>query len=132
MTENEKLVLDFLKMVETRQSIGELDSFDHPEIEQVEYANSITKITTTRKLKDLKDGAERGKKVLTKEAYDVKSLVSFENTVLLECTWRGTLAIPIGNIPAGGQMVAHFAEVFEFKEGKIFRQRNYDCFEPFI
>lgn len=28
-------------------------------------------------------------------------------------------------------MVAHYAQFFEFKDGKIFRQRNYDYFEPF-
>ncbi|MCB9307325.1 MAG: nuclear transport factor 2 family protein, partial [Lewinellaceae bacterium] len=62
---------------------------------------------------------------------EVKNLLSVGDTVVLECIWRGTLAIPIGNIPAGGQMTAYFAQVFEFRDGKIYRQRNYDCFEPF-
>lgn len=42
--------------------------------------------------------------------------------MILECIWQGTLAISPGNIPEGGQMVAHFAQIFEFKDGKIFRQ----------
>ena len=29
------------------------------------------------------------------------------------------------------EMTAHFAQIFECKDGKIYRQRNYDCFEPF-
>ena len=90
----------------------------------------MTKTTITRTLKGLKAGAERGKKLLIREEYEVKNLVSTGNTVLLECIWRGTVANPLGNTPAGGQMSADFAQVFEFKNGKIFRQRNYDCFKP--
>ncbi|MCB0631806.1 MAG: hypothetical protein R2824_20670 [Saprospiraceae bacterium] len=39
--------------------------------------------------------------------------------------------LPVGNLSAGEDMVAYFAQFFEFKDGKIYRQRNYDCFEPF-
>jgi len=131
MSQNEKIVLDFLKMLETRNSVDEFDNFYHADVEQIEYPNAVTKTTVTRTLKDLKEGAERGKKFLIREEYEVKNLVSTGNMVLLECIWRGTVANPIGNIPAGGQMIADFAQVFEFKNGKIFRQRNYDCFKPF-
>ena len=44
---------------------------------------------------------------------------------------RNSLAVPLGSIPVGGEMKAHFAHFYEFKDGKIFKQRNYDCFEPF-
>jgi ketosteroid isomerase-like protein len=49
--------------------------------------------------------------------------------VALEVEWVGTLEVPFGAIPAGGQMKAFFAVFLEFREGKIIRQRNYDCFE---
>jgi ketosteroid isomerase-like protein len=45
--------------------------------------------------------------------------------------WVGTLAVSLGAIPAGGEMRAHFAVFLEFRDGRIHRQRNYDCFEPF-
>lgn len=131
MTANENLVLDFLKMLEHRKEASELEKFYHPDAEQIEFPNAITKNVTRRTLKDLKDASERGAKILTREEYEVKNLLSAGNTVILECIWRGTLAIPLGNIPAGGQMTAYFAQFFEFKDGKIFKQRNYDCFEPF-
>jgi ketosteroid isomerase-like protein len=41
----------------------------------------------------------------------------------------GTLAVPFGSFPVGSQMKAFFAVFLEFREGKIIRQRNYDCFE---
>jgi len=39
------------------------------------------------------------------------------------------LAVPFGSLLVGGQMKAFFAVFLEFREGKIVRQRNYDCFE---
>lgn len=53
------------------------------------------------------------------------------DTVILECLWVGTLGVPIGALGVGGEMRAHFAVFLEFRDGKIVRQRNYDCFEPF-
>jgi hypothetical protein len=131
LSENEKIVVEFLKMVQERQSSEELEKFYHSEIEQIEYPNAIVKNTVNRNLQDLKDGADRGKMILSKEEYEIKNLYSFENVVILEATWKGTLSVSIGNIAVGEKMVAHFAQFFEFKDGKIYRQRNYDCFDPF-
>ncbi|SHI87083.1 nuclear transport factor 2 family protein [Pseudozobellia thermophila] len=131
ITANEKTVIEFLKMLENRKSSNELDRFYHPEAQQIEFPNALTKQTTTRSLQELKEASEKGAKILSKESYEIKNLLPSGHTVVLECVWRGTLAVPVGAIKAGGQMVAYFAQVFEFKEGKIFRQRNYDCFEPF-
>jgi ketosteroid isomerase-like protein len=35
----------------------------------------------------------------------------------------------LGTLAEGAEMKAHFAMFFEFREGKIRLQRNYDCFE---
>ncbi|WP_158500563.1 nuclear transport factor 2-like protein [Spirosoma radiotolerans] len=51
--------------------------------------------------------------------------------VIVEVIWRGVLAIPIGQIPAGGEMKTTFAQFFDYADGKIIRQRNYDCFDTF-
>jgi hypothetical protein len=40
------------------------------------------------------------------------------------------LAVPLGELAAGASMRAHFAMFFELEDGRIRRQRNYDCFEP--
>lgn len=131
LTKNEKIVVEFLKMVENRTSSSELEKFYHPEVEQIEFSNAIVKTTTFRKLQDLKEGSERGKAILSKESYEIKNLYSTENSVILEAVWTGTLSISIGNLKAGENMTAYFAQFFEFKDDKIYRQRNYDCFEPF-
>jgi ketosteroid isomerase-like protein len=41
------------------------------------------------------------------------------------------LGVPVGALTPGAEMRAHFAVFLDFRDGKIVRQRNYDCFEPF-
>ncbi len=69
---------------------------------------------------------------MAKQDIEVKKLHSAGDVVILEAIWRGTVSVPLGKLPAGGQIVAYFSQFFEFKDGKIYRQRNYDCFEPFM
>ncbi|WP_288436727.1 nuclear transport factor 2 family protein [uncultured Chryseobacterium sp.] len=122
---------EFIKTLQSRNSAEELIPFYHQDIEQIEFPNTFTKNMTISNLDDLKLASERGKKVLLKEEFEIIKLYSFDNTVIIEALWTGTLAVPIGNIPAGGQMKAYFAQFYEFKDDKIIKQRNYDCFEPF-
>ncbi len=60
----------------------------------------------------------------------VNALVNGSHAAV-EAIWTGTLAIPLGSLPAGGQMRARFGVFLEFRDGQIIRQRNYDCFDPF-
>jgi len=52
-----------------------------------------------------------------------------QGRVALEAEWVGTLAAAFGTIPAGGQMKAFLAVFLDFRDGKIIKQRNYDCYE---
>lgn len=63
-------------------------------------------------------------------AIATKYLAAIESGAL-EVLWRGTLVVPFGSIPAGGEMRARFAVFLELRDGRIARQRNDDCFEPF-
>jgi len=121
----------FIRTLEHRKSADELLQFYHPDIKHIEFPNTVTKNRKVSTLSDLKEASEKGKKLLQKEEYEVLNSWSFENTVIIEAIWTGTLAVQMGNIPVGGQMKAYFAQFYEFKDGKIFKQRNYDCFEPF-
>ena len=67
---------------------------------------------------------------MSSQRYEVVNAVAGGDTVVLEVRWSGTLAISFGTIPAGGEMRARFALVLEFRDGRISRQRNYDCFDP--
>jgi ketosteroid isomerase-like protein len=47
----------------------------------------------------------------------------------VEVLWTGILAVPFGALTSGSEMKAHLAMFFEFRDGRIALQRNYDCFE---
>ena len=81
-------------------------------------------------LSQMADGFERGRKLLSKQTYEIKNAVVNGNSVAVEVLWTGTLALSFGNLPAGSQLRCHSAMFFQFKDGKIANQRNYDCFEP--
>jgi hypothetical protein len=54
-----------------------------------------------------------------------------DDRVVVEFEWIGTVAIPVGSIPAGGDMKAHIVTVLVIRDAKIVEQRHYDCYEPF-
>jgi ketosteroid isomerase-like protein len=110
---------------------GAAEAFFTPDVVQEEFPNRIVPKGATRDLAALREAAERGRKVLRGQRYEVRSAYAVGDTVILETLWAGTLAVPLGTIPAGGEMRAHFCVVLEFRDGRIQRQRNYDCFEPF-
>ena len=72
---------------------------------------------------------EKGRKLLSSQSYELKSFVAEGDRLAIEVLWAGTLALAFGNLAAGSQMRAHSAMFFQFKDGKIISQRNYDCFE---
>lgn len=73
---------------------------------------------------------EKGRKLLSSQSYEIKNHVVNGDKVSLEVLWTGKLAISFGNLAAGSEMRAYSAMFFEFKDGRIVAQRNYDCFEP--
>ena len=73
---------------------------------------------------------EKGRKILSAQSYEIKNCVVNGDKVSLEVLWTGKLAISFGSLSAGSEMRAHSAMFFEFADGKIISQRNYDCFEP--
>ena len=128
---NLQIVKAFLKALENRAAFEDVLQFYHPDVLQIEYPNAITKIIAERSLTDLRNASERGKNVMQKEEYEIVHAYEMNDIVIIEAVWKGTLAIPLGKLAAGDVMTAYFAQFFQFKDGKIFRQRNYDCFEPF-
>jgi len=73
---------------------------------------------------------ERGRKLLSNQSYEIKSFVADGDRISIEVLWTGTLAVAFSSPAVGSQMRAHSAMFFEFKDGMIVSQRNYDCFEP--
>jgi hypothetical protein len=81
-------------------------------------------------LDGLREGVAKGRQVITAQTIEIVNAVSFGQCVVLEAIWTGTLAVGFGELKPGDQLRVRFAQVFEFKDGLIWRQRNYDCFDP--
>jgi ketosteroid isomerase-like protein len=120
----------YLSAVEAGATGEALAAFYCSDVVQQEFPNRLTPGGATRDLAALLDGAAKGRKVMRAQRYEILNAVESGATVALEIQWTGTLAVPLGTIPAGGDMRARFAVFLEFRDGKIARQRNYDCFEP--
>ncbi len=131
-TENLNTVKSFLAALSNGKYGEDLRDYYHPDIIQTEYPNLLTKEKTDRDLGKLLEASRSGIKVLLSQRYELVNAYEFENVVIIEAIWIANIAVPIGKIPAGGEMSAHFAQFFEFKDGKIIRQRNYDCFTNFM
>lgn len=121
----------YLAAIERGATGDELAAFFTPDVVQEEFPNRLVPNGARRDLNAILEGAERGQKVLTAQNYEVVSALAEGDRVALEVIWTGTLAVPIGSLPAGGQMRARFAVLIELRDGKIAAQRNYDCFDPF-
>ena len=102
----------------------------HPEIEQRELPNKFAPAGAVRDLAALRKNAGAGRSLMKSQRYEIKTAIAMGDTVAVEGHWTGVLAIPLGALPAGHELRAHLAMFFELRDGKIWRQRNYDCFDP--
>ena len=110
---------------------GGAAEFFHPDVVQEEFPNRFLPSGARRDLAGLREAAVRGRAVMRGQRYEVRAAYAAGDTVILEVLWAGALAVPVGSLAAGDEMRAHFAVFIELRDGRIVRQRNYDCFEPF-
>lgn len=128
---NETLAREYLKALENGEAGEPLRRFYTPDFEQIEFPNSLNPKGQRSDLANALERSEKGKHVLRSQRYAVKSAVVSGDAVALEVEWSGVLAIQIASLRSGQEMRAHFAVFLDFRDGRIARQRNYDCFEPF-
>jgi ketosteroid isomerase-like protein len=119
----------YLKSIETGDFAGIAEVIDsNATIEQLPnriYPNGIR-----AGVAKMADSFEKGRKLLSAQSYEIRNHIVNGDKVAVEVLWTGKLAIAFGNLAAGSEMRAHSAMFFEFANGKILSQRNYDCFEP--
>lgn len=128
---NLEFVRKYLSALE-RGAIGdELAAFFCPDVEQIEFPNRLVATGARRDLSAILEGAARGRQVLRRQRYEVRAAHADGDAVILEMTWVGVLAVPVGTLAPGNEMRANFAAFIELRNGRIARQRNYDCFDPF-
>jgi len=127
--ENLETVHRYLKGIENG-NFSDVNAILAPDIVMEQLPNRIYPQGLRGSLEQMESAFEKGRKLLAKQSYEIKHAVAEGNVVAVEVLWAGTLAVGFGTLAAGSQMRCHSAMFFEFKDGKITYQRNYDCFEP--
>ena len=134
MTEVEEanlaVVRSYLAAIESGATGDMLARFFTPDAIQVEYPNRLNPRGGESDLATILRRAEQGKRVLNSQHFEVRSETAQESKVAIEAAWSGELAVALGSLSVGATMRANFAMFFEFRDGRIRLQRNYDCFEP--
>jgi ketosteroid isomerase-like protein len=129
-SQNLSLARQYLKAIESGAGGDEMAHFFAPEIVVEIFPSTFFPKGSRSNLEGIRAAANRGKKVMSSQTYEVTNALATGDQVALEVIWTGTLAVPFQSIPADGQMRAHFAMFLLFKNGKIISQRNYDCYDP--
>jgi len=121
----------FVNSVEAGVPPASIEAFYHPDIVQEEYPNLLLPNGAVRRFDDLRAANEKARSILRSQRFEIINAVRSGDHVALESLWTGTFSVAIGTLPAGAPMRARFAQFFEFRDGLIWRLRNYDCFDPF-
>jgi ketosteroid isomerase-like protein len=132
MTESAKnleIARRYLQAISAGVPDAALSAFFAPDVVFEVFPNRLMPQGDRQDLAAALAGAERGRKAMAKQTYQILNEMADGDRVALEVQWVGILAVPFGTLPAGGQMKARFAAFLEFREGKIVAQRNYDCYE---
>ncbi len=103
----------------------------HPEFRQTEYPNALNPRGQESDLQDTLRRMALGGKILAHQTFKTVSSTESGGRLVVEASWEGKMAIEAGPLKSGQLVRAHFCMVFELVDGKIHRQRNYDCFLPF-
>ena len=128
---NSSLARQYLLAVASLGPFDEVASFFSPDIVFQEFPNRIAPQGRVRRAADLRAAYEQGRQLLQSQTYTVRHILEAGDEIAVELEWVGTLAIPVMNLPAGGEMKAFVAMFLTFRDGKIISQRNYDCYPPF-
>lgn len=120
---NLQLVREYLAALTRGAPASEMAGFFTEDVEQIELPNRLNPTGQKSDLRALLERVERGRALLHEQHYEVINVISSGDSAALEARWTGKLA-------NGTELRAQFAMFFEFRDGRIARQRNYDCFEP--
>jgi ketosteroid isomerase-like protein len=108
----------------------ELAQFYTPDVTQDEYPNRLLPNGASRDLEAIRQARLRGKALLSEEHFELLETIASGDLVAMELIWKATVGVDAGPFTAGQSLRARFAIFLEFRDGRIARQGNYDCFDP--
>ena len=115
------IVLDYLRAIESHD-LERVAALLHPEVQTVEHPNKLNPKGATYDKAAMRAAGERGAALMASERYEVRALTCEGNRVVAQTVWTGTLK-------DGRSMRAQICSAIELRDGLIWRQEQYDCFE---
>lgn len=114
------ILLDYLRAIESHD-LDRVASFLHDDVQVIEHPNKLNPNGANYDRAALRVAGERGKAVMASERYEVRALTCEGDRVVAQIAWTGTLK-------DGRSMRAEICSVVEVRDGRIWRQEQYDCF----
>ena len=130
-SENIETAKRYLREIEDGAGFDVISSFFTTDMVQHEYPNQFMPSRRRARTRTIARSGRTWRRVVASQRYEVRNIVASGDWVALEVTWSAVLKVPVGSIPEGGEMRANFGVFLQFRDGKIARQNNYDCFDPF-
>jgi ketosteroid isomerase-like protein len=123
-----EIVTAYLQAVEA-QNVDEANRLMHPDIENLEHPNKMLPAGKRYDLAAMRAAGERGRAIMASQRFEIRSMIVEGDRAAVQIAWSGTLAVAAGPLPAGHVMRAQVCSIIELKDGKVWRQEQYDCFE---
>jgi ketosteroid isomerase-like protein len=121
----------YLRAIESFAPPDVLRTFFAPDVVQEEMPNRLFASGRRHDLAAMMAAAEKGPALLASQKYLLKKAIADASEVAAEIEWSGVLKVGFGAVAAGTTMRAAIGMFFTFRDGKIARVRNYDCYYPF-
>lgn len=125
---NVTAALSFVRAVEAMDG-STMEGYFASDVEQVEMPNAFKPTGQVRDLGTLRSDISKSKGIIEQQKYDILNTVAHGDIVVLEMVWHGTVVADLPPLQAGQKLRAQCVAVFEFREGKVIKLRNYDCFD---
>jgi ketosteroid isomerase-like protein len=113
-------VLGYLRAIESHD-LDAVARFLDDNVVVTEHPNKLNPAGKTYDKAALRAAGERGAAILASERYEVRQLIVEGDRAAASTAWTGVLR-------DGREMTAQICSVFEVRDGKIWRQEQYDCF----
>lgn len=130
MAESEDVVRQLIAAIE-RFDVDEVAALYGETVVQTEHPNLLNPKGQVRGRERILADLPRGRALLARQTYHIRSLIEAGEHVAVAASWRGELAVPVAGLAAGEAMSAEIAMLFRVVDGRVVEQANYDCYPPF-
>lgn len=125
----EDVVRAYIAAVEA-QDLDAVQNWLHDDVEVTEHPNAVSPNGRRYGKAELRDAGQKGKDLMASEDYKITSVLVDGDRAVLQMEWTGTLNATHGHRQKDHVMRAHICSVIQLRDGKIWRQEQYDCFHP--